>query len=43
MDYVEQNDNKTFVIATEKGVVDRLQRDYPQKEFILIREDFENV
>ena len=39
MDYVEQNDNKTFVIATEKGVVDRLQRDYPQKEFILIRED----
>ena len=39
MDYVEQNDDKTFVIATEKGVVDRLQRDYPQKEFILIRED----
>ena len=29
------NDNQ-FIIVTEKGVVDRLKRDYPNKEFILI-------
>ena len=29
---------KSFVIVTEKGVVDRLKRDYPQKEFILVSE-----
>jgi quinolinate synthase len=28
-----------YIIATEKGVVDRLQRDFPDKEFILIKED----
>lgn len=32
------NDNK-FIIATEKGVVDRLKRDYPHKEFILIKDN----
>lgn len=30
--------NKTFIIATEKGVVERLQRDIPDKKFILVSE-----
>ncbi len=30
---------KQFIIATEKGVVDRLKRDHKDKEFILIRPD----
>lgn len=28
-----------FIIVTEKGVVDRLERDYPNKKFYLIKED----
>lgn len=32
----QESNAKTFIIATEKGVVDRLQRDYPEKEFILV-------
>jgi len=32
----QESPAKTFIIATEKGVVDRLQRDYPEKEFILV-------
>lgn len=40
MKYVADNkDKKEFVIVTEKGVVDRLRRDYPDKKFYLIRED----
>lgn len=39
MKYAIESDCKQFVIATEKGVVDRLQRDYPEKEFILIKEN----
>lgn len=39
INYVKNCSEKQFVIVTEKGVVDRLQRDYPQKEFILIREN----
>ena len=38
MKYAIESDKKQFIIATEKGVVDRLQRDYPDKEFILIKE-----
>ena len=38
MEYAKKSDNKQFVIATEKGVSDRLKRDYPNKEFILISE-----
>ena len=38
MKFASQSKNKTFVIATEKGVVDRLKRDYPEKEFILIKD-----
>lgn len=37
-DYVKNSNDKEFVIVTEKGVVDRLQRDYPDKNFHLISE-----
>lgn len=36
MKFAEQSDNKQFIIATELGVVERLQRDFPDKEFILV-------
>ena len=43
MEYVKKSDKKQFVIATEKGVVDRLNRDSKKegwdKEFILIDEN----
>ena len=39
MSFAAKSDNKQFIIATEKGVVDRLKRDYPEKEFILIKEN----
>lgn len=38
MKYAMESDNKQFIIATEKGVVDRLQRDCNDKEFILIKD-----
>lgn len=38
IDYVKNSSDNQFVIVTEKGVVDRLRRDYPEKEFILISE-----
>ena len=38
MKYAAQSDKKQFIIATEKGVVDRLKRDYPEKEFYLIKD-----
>ena len=37
MNFVKKSNDKSFIIATEKGVVDRLKRDYPDKEFILIK------
>ena len=39
MKYAIENPAKQFIIATEKGVVDRLKRDYPEKEFILVKPD----
>ena len=39
MKYAAQSDAKQFIIATEKGVVDRLKRDYKDKEFILIKDN----
>lgn len=36
MNFATKSDNKTFIIATELGVVERLERDLPEKEFILI-------
>lgn len=38
MKFAKESANKQFIIATEKGVVDRLKRDYPEKEFILIKD-----
>ena len=37
-DYVKSSSDNEFVIVTEKGVVDRLRRDYPNKTFYLISE-----
>lgn len=36
MNYVKTSDEKKFIIATEKGVIDRLKRDYPEKQFYSI-------
>jgi quinolinate synthase len=36
IDYVKNSKDNQFVIVTQKGVADRLKRDYPDKEFILI-------
>ena len=35
MQYCESTNFKQYIISTEKGVVDRLKRDFPEKEFIL--------
>ena len=37
MKFVEKSKNKSFVIATEQGVTDRLTRDYPNKKIIPIK------
>lgn len=39
MKHAIESKAKQFIIATEKGVVDRLKRDNKDKEFILIRPD----
>ena len=39
INYVKNSDDNQFVIVTEKGVADRLRRDYPDKEFILISDN----
>lgn len=39
MQHASKSNHKQFVIATEKGVYDRLKRDLPNKEFILIKEN----
>ena len=36
MNYVKKSDEKRFIIATELGVKERLERDYPDKEFYLV-------
>lgn len=38
MKFAEQSDKKEFIIATEIGVVERLQRDLQDKEFVLVSE-----
>ena len=38
MHYVKNSNEKEFVIATEKGVYDRLKRDYLNKEFYLLKD-----
>ena len=37
MKFVKESKNKSFVIATEQGVTDRLKRDYPNKNIIPIK------
>ena len=37
-DYVKRTNHKTYIICTEKGVVDRLERDYKDKNFVLVNE-----
>lgn len=39
MKYAKESDAKQFIIATEKGVYDRLKRDLPNKEFVMVREN----
>ena len=39
INYVKNSSHNQFVIVTEKGVADRLKRDYPDKEFILISQN----
>ena len=39
MDFVKNSSESKFIIATEKGVVDRLKRDYPDKDFMIIKEN----
>lgn len=36
--YVKKTDFKSYIICTEKGVFDRLKRDYKDKEFYLVNE-----
>lgn len=38
MDYIKKSSESEFVIATEKGVADRLTKDYPNKKFYLIKD-----
>lgn len=38
MNFVKNSNEKEFVIATEKGVLDRLQRDYKDKNFYLLKD-----
>ncbi len=37
-DYIKKTNHKTYVICTEKGVVDRLKRDYKDKNFVLVND-----
>ena len=39
MHYAKNSDDKKFVIATEKGVCDRLKRDLPNKEFKMVKDN----
>ena len=39
MKYAHESSAKQFIIVTEKGVYDRLKRDLPEKEFIMIKDN----
>lgn len=39
MKFAKESDNKSFIIATEQGVVDRLKRDLSDKEIIPIKDN----
>ena len=36
MNFVKNSNEKQFIVATEKGVLDRLKRDNPNKQFYYI-------
>ena len=38
-DYVKKSRDNSFIVVTEKGVADRLKRDYPEKEFYVISDN----
>lgn len=38
MKFAKESNKKTFIISTELGVVERLERDLPEKKFILVSE-----
>ena len=37
-DYIKKTNHKTYIICTEKGVVDRLKRDYKDKNFVFVND-----
>jgi len=37
--YVRKSDDKTFIVATEEGIIHRLKKENPGKQFILAYED----
>lgn len=39
MKFAKESDNKSFIIATEQGVVDRLKRDLSDKEIIQVKDN----
>lgn len=39
MKYAKNSDKKEFIIATEKGVIDRLERDYKDKKFYPVKDN----
>lgn len=39
MKFAKESDNKSFIIATEQGVVDRLKRDLSDKEIIPVKDN----
>ena len=39
MNYVKNSNDKEFIIVTEMGVVERLERDYKDKKFILVSQN----
>lgn len=39
MKFAKESDNKSFIIATEQGVVDRLKRDLSDKEIISVKDN----
>ena len=39
MKYAKESSEKQFVIATEKGVYDRLKRDLPEKDFVMVKDN----
>ena len=39
MKYAKESSAEAFIIATEKGVLDRLKRDCPNKKFIPVKDD----